>query len=109
MRRLGAVPVFEEGCGVKGIESFIERDYMSSEDDGPGLVSQEVWDAKAKPKVELLLRFVVSIGGSFKCVFPFSQISPLKSESTGQPAVLCTGQNCLRSWRKVPEWTLPQI
>ena len=49
MRRLGAVPVFEEERGVKGIESFIERDYMSSEDDGPGLVSQEVWDAKAKP------------------------------------------------------------
>ncbi|EDR11761.1 uncharacterized protein LACBIDRAFT_323940 [Laccaria bicolor S238N-H82] len=46
-RRMGHVSEFEKEHAISGISDFVAFDYMSSKDDGPGLVSKETWAQKA--------------------------------------------------------------
>jgi hypothetical protein len=48
VRRAGAVPIFEARHNITGIGALVMKDCMSSEDEGPGLVSAMVWNEKAK-------------------------------------------------------------
>lgn len=46
-RRIGAIEEFQTTHDITGVAAMLDKEWMSSEDEGPGLVSQEVWDTQA--------------------------------------------------------------
>lgn len=46
-RRVGAIEEFQGTHGITGVATMLDKEWMSSEDEGPGSVSQEVWDMRA--------------------------------------------------------------
>lgn len=47
LRRTGAVQEFEKTHNLTGVAAMLDKEWMSSEDEGPGNVTQEVWDKEA--------------------------------------------------------------
>jgi hypothetical protein len=48
LRRGGAVKEFEETHNISGVAALLDKDWMSSEDEGPGKVDPVKWNDKAE-------------------------------------------------------------